>query len=61
MHGADYQNRSYERNQDDRCVWLRSGCNWGITLTLAVFVAVILATIAFTVIRTSIRQRGKSY
>ena len=60
MHGANHQNRTQEWNQDDRRVWLRSGCNCGITLILPVLVAVILAVIAFTVIRASVGQRWEN-
>ena len=60
MYGANHQNRTQEGNQDDRCVWLRSGGNCGVTLVLPVLVAVILTVVAFTFIRARVGQRWEN-
>ena len=50
MPGPNNENSTQERDQDDRCIGLRSGRNCRVTLVLPVLVAVILVVIAFTII-----------
>ena len=58
MHGANHQNRTEERNQNDGRIWLGSGRHRGVTLILPILVSVIFTTVAITVVRASLASRG---